>query len=100
LARRVARLLNQNGIRTSRITNHATFQQTTSQIQYRKEYFAEASSLREMFPAEMKVVSSSSLRSDIQVRVLLGKDAVRMSTAHQQAASRMVAAHANPLTSR
>lgn len=84
LAKKVARMLDRSGMHANRITNHATFREATTQIQYRPGYLAEASALHDVFPAQMRVVSGSSLRGDIQVRVLLGKDASRVAKASHQ----------------
>ena len=94
LARRVARLLDQKGVRTGRITNHTTFLQASTEIQYRKGFLTEASSLCEFLPTGTKAVPSSSLRNDIQVRVLLGKDVKSETALLDLAAHPIVTAYA------
>jgi LytR cell envelope-related transcriptional attenuator len=98
MARQVARLLDRNGIHANRITNHTTFRQTTTQIQYRQGYMAEAVALRDVLPAQMKPVPASALRNDIQVRVLLGKDVVSIVRTPLQAYAAADAAHSTPAT--
>jgi hypothetical protein len=98
MARQVARLLDRNGIHANRITNHATFRQTTTQIEYRQGYLAEAVALREVFPAHINAVPGSALRNDIQVRVLLGKDVVSIARTPLQAYAAADAAHSTPAT--
>jgi hypothetical protein len=93
MARQVALLLDHNGIPASRITNHPTFRQPITQIQYRQGYLTEAVALREVFPAQMKAVPGSALRKDIQVRVLLGKDARNIARTPLDAYSAADAAH-------
>jgi len=75
MARQVAAMLDRNGIHANRITNHVTFRQPMTEIQYRHGYQAEAIALRDMVPAQLKAVPDSALRKNVQVRVLLGKDA-------------------------
>ncbi len=94
LAKRVARLLEQKGVRTGRITNHTTFLQARTEIQYRKGFLTEASSLREFLPTDTRTIPSSSLRNDIQVRVLLGRDARSETALPDLAAHPIVTAHA------
>jgi Flp pilus assembly protein TadD len=96
-ARRVARLLDQKGVRTGRITNHTTFHQASTEIQYRKGFLTEASSLREFLPTGTRTIPSSSLRNDIQVRVLLGKDAKSETASLDLTARPIVTAHATPM---
>jgi len=74
MARRVARLLDEKGIHASRISNHQSFREASTQIEYRNGYLMEASHLREYFPGQVIAVPSSSLRKDIHVRVVLGRD--------------------------
>ena len=100
LARQVARVLSHSGVHANRITNHATFRQVVTQIQYRPGYLAEASSLRNIVPGEIKAVPSTVLRSDIQVRVLLGKDASRIAKAAPRFYAEIPAAHTTPVASR
>jgi tetratricopeptide (TPR) repeat protein len=94
LAKRVARLLEERGVRTGRITNHTTFLQARTEIQYRKGFLTEASSLREFLPTDTRTIPSSSLRNDIQVRVLLGRDARSETALPELGAHPIVTAHA------
>jgi Tfp pilus assembly protein PilF len=96
LARRIARMLDQNGVHPARVTNHVNFRQANTKIEYRKGYLPEASRLRQIFAAEVIPESSSSLRSDIHVRILLGKDLSRVTTLRLHPTQFMVVAHAVP----
>ena len=76
MARQVARLLDRNGIHANRITNHATFRQTTTQIQYRQGYLTEAIALRDVLYqrstfANTKVASEKALSLDTRGRLWL-----------------------------
>ena len=75
LAKRVARFLDRQGIETRRVTNHKGFGQRTTVVQFRPGYSFEANEVRAMLsPEHVPIVQSDTLRSDIHVRVLLGKD--------------------------
>jgi len=97
MARQVAGILDHNGIHATRITNHGTFRQTTTQIQYRQGYQAEAVALRGVFPAQIHAVPGSALREDIQVRVLLGKDATNIARLSRETYALADTAHASPV---
>jgi tetratricopeptide (TPR) repeat protein len=100
LAKRVARMLDKNGIHANRVTNHATFHQAKTEIQYRKGYLSEASSLRRIFVAEVKAVPVSTLRKDIQVRVVLGKDVQSVAALRLQTPESVVATQSTEPSSR
>jgi tetratricopeptide (TPR) repeat protein len=100
LARQVARMLDRGGVHANRVTNHATFREATTQIQYRPGYLSEATVLRDMFPARVTAVSDSSLRKDIQVRILLGKDAASVAKAAHQSYALAPAEQATPVASK
>jgi Tetratricopeptide repeat/LytR cell envelope-related transcriptional attenuator len=75
LAKRVARVFDRHGFQTARVTNHKGFRQTTTVVQFRPGHSAEANEVRTMLsPEHVPIVLSDTLRSDIHVRVLLGKD--------------------------
>jgi tetratricopeptide (TPR) repeat protein len=75
LAKRAARFFDRHGIQTARLTNHKGFQQATTVVQFRPGHSAEANDVRAMLsPEYVPIVQSDTLRSDIHVRVLLGKD--------------------------
>jgi tetratricopeptide (TPR) repeat protein len=96
MARHVAGILDRRGIHANRITNHVTFRQATTQIQYRHGYQAQAVALRDAFPAQIKAVPNSALRKDIHVRVLLGQDAAQFAQYPRDAYTIADAVHAAP----
>lgn len=66
--------LKRQGIATARLTNQKPFTQETTQTQYRAGYRAEAAALNAQLPKPGALVETKSLRWDIQVRLVLGKD--------------------------
>ena len=74
MASRVARFLEHHGVPTGRLTNATTFRQPTTQIQYREGYRAEAARLGSMLPKPVPATQAGTLRSDIHVRLVLGRD--------------------------
>lgn len=76
MAKKVAKFLNGDGLPTARLTNQKPYQLPTSQIQYRDGYQAEALRLKSSLPNPSALVQSEGLRVDIDVRLVLGKDAI------------------------
>lgn len=76
MAKKVAKFLNGDGLPTARVTNQKPYQLPTSQIQYREGYQAEALRLKSSLPNPSALVQSEGLRVDIDVRLVLGKDAI------------------------
>lgn len=74
LARRIGSFLQESGYPGARLTNQKPFNVGISQIQYRQGYEAEAQSLRDSVPGQPTLVQADNLRSDIKLRLLLGKD--------------------------
>jgi len=74
MARRVARFLEGHGIATGRLTNATTFQQPRTQIEYREGYRTEAVHVGSALPKPVPAVQGGALRSDIHVRVIVGRD--------------------------
>lgn len=74
LAARVAGYLGRFGVSTGRLTNDSTFAQPTTVIQYREGYRTQAARIGSMLPKAVPVVPAGTLRSDIHVRVVLGRD--------------------------
>lgn len=74
LARRIGTFLRESGYPGTRLTNQKPFNVGLSQIQYRQGYEAAAQSLRQTVPGQPMLVPTESLRGDIQIRLLLGKD--------------------------
>ena len=74
MATRVAGYLARFGVSTGRLTNDKTFLQPTTLIQYREGYRTQAARIGSVLPKEVPVVQADTLRSDIHVRVVLGRD--------------------------
>jgi tetratricopeptide (TPR) repeat protein len=74
MAARVAGYLARFGVSTGRLTNDKTFSQPTTLIQYREGYHTQAARIGSVLPKAVPVVQADTLRSDIHVRVVLGRD--------------------------
>jgi tetratricopeptide (TPR) repeat protein len=74
MAARVAGYLARFGVSTGRLTNDKPFSQPTTLIQYREGYRTQAARIGSMLPKAVPVVQAGALRSDIHVRVVLGRD--------------------------
>ena len=74
LAGKVRQFLSNQGYVTSHITNQKPFQVRMTQIQYREGYQAEAQLLQASMPEMAELVQRNNMRSDIGIRVLLGRD--------------------------
>jgi Tfp pilus assembly protein PilF len=74
MARRVGERLKRSGLNVVRLTNQIPYRQLLTEIQYREGYTNEADKLASTLQRRVIVVHAKSLRSDIQVRLVLGKD--------------------------
>jgi tetratricopeptide (TPR) repeat protein len=74
MAARIAGYLARFGVSTRRLTNDKAFSQPTTLIQYREGYRTQAARIGSMLPKAVPVVRADTLRSDIDVRVVLGRD--------------------------
>jgi len=74
LAGRVATRLSHAGVETALLTNQQPFDQEITQIEYREGYRAAAKRLSATLKGRMAMVRKHDLRSDIQLRLVLGKD--------------------------
>lgn len=77
MARLVSGFLQQGGFAKAGLTNQQPFQQKQTEIHYRSGNDVLAGQINRLMPKQVAMVESSSLRQDIQVRVLLGKDVAR-----------------------
>ena len=77
MARKVAYVLRENGYAKARLTNRKPFTVQTTQIQYRYGHQEDAEHLRSSLPGNTGMVQSNSLRADINLRVVLGRDMVQ-----------------------
>jgi tetratricopeptide (TPR) repeat protein len=74
LAKRVAGRLVGTGVRTARLTNQRPFSQPTTEVQYREGYAAAAAALASKLQQPVQVKPKHDLASNIDVRLVLGKD--------------------------
>lgn len=87
LAQHVSRSLEQQGVATARLTNHKGFGVRNTELQYRVGYEAAAVNLLAALPAGIRLRQTTQLRTDIKVRLVLGKDmASRFADQMQQTA--------------
>lgn len=77
MARQVSAFLQQNGFTKARLTDHQPFGQVQTEIHYRPGNYVLAGQISQMMPKKARLLESYNLRSDIHVRVLLGKDVAR-----------------------
>jgi hypothetical protein len=74
LAGKVRQYLSNQGYVTSHLTNQKPFLVRMTQIQYREGYQAEAQLLQASMPEMTELVQRNNMRTDVGIRVLLGKD--------------------------
>jgi Flp pilus assembly protein TadD len=74
MAKRIGRFLKQSGYAAPRLTNQKPFNVEHSQIQYRSGYENDARLLQSKVPGQPSLVQRDDLRSDIKLRLLIGKD--------------------------
>ncbi len=73
-ARLVGRELRSQGYPVGRYTNDKPFREKTSHVEYRTGYLKRAEDLGSMLPVKPLITKSKSLRRDISVRLVLGRD--------------------------
>jgi Tfp pilus assembly protein PilF len=76
LAKRVAGRLVNAGLRSARLTNQLPFQQARTEVQYREGYATEAAMLASKLQRPVQLKPSNELAHHIDVRLVLGKDAL------------------------
>ena len=76
LAKRVAGRLVDAGVRTARLTNQRPFNHPTTEVQYREGYAAVAAALASKLQHPVQIKPRHDLASHIDVRLVLGKDAL------------------------
>lgn len=96
MARHVSTQLIERGLSRGRLTNQLPFREPVTLVQYRQGYEREASQVSQAFQAvfgEMPgTARSNTLRSDTHVRVLLGRDVIRIASPREaKDASEMLA---------
>lgn len=74
MARKVAGSIGNEGFLKVRLTNQQSFQVALSQVNYRSGYREQAQSLASILPGYPRIAQTNSLRGDINIKVVLGKD--------------------------
>jgi tetratricopeptide (TPR) repeat protein len=74
MARRVAGFLSRHDFAARRLTNAASFRAPATVVEYRTGYRAEAMAMAAVLPTAVALVESQALRSDVDVRLVLGRD--------------------------
>ena len=74
MAKKVGQFLHGGGYPAARLTNQKPFQVMLTQIQYRDGYQAQALRLQSSMPGRPELAQSNDMRTDIGVRLVLGKD--------------------------
>jgi tetratricopeptide (TPR) repeat protein len=74
LAKKTSNHLGNAGYHKIRMTNELPYRQAVSEIQYRPGYETQAHHLQTALQPGVLMVASTTLRSDVQVRLVLGKD--------------------------
>jgi len=80
MARQVSEFLRENGLAHARLTDRPLFHQLETEIHYRPGHYPLAEEVRQTMPNRPPMKESFNLRKDINVRILLGKDASRGAT--------------------
>ncbi len=74
MAREVSNFLGENGLPQARLTDRQPFGQVQTEIHYRPGSYKLAEQISRMMPKQIPVKEGYNLRTDIQVRILLGRD--------------------------
>jgi Flp pilus assembly protein TadD len=74
MARRVGTYLKGSGFAATRLTNQHGFGVAATRVEYRDGYEVEARQVAAAMPRSVDIAPSTTLRSDIGVRLVLGKD--------------------------
>lgn len=77
MAKQVSEFFKSHGFVSPRLTNHKSFSQRDTEIYYRTDNAQAAYQINKMLPKQAKLIETNELRSDIHVKVLLGKDTLR-----------------------
>ncbi|SNX60129.1 Tetratricopeptide repeat-containing protein [Nitrosomonas ureae] len=74
MAKQISYFFQQHGVAKARLTNHQTYKHTQTEIYYRSGNYDQAYQINQMLPMQVKLIESNELRSDIQIKILLGQD--------------------------
>lgn len=84
MARRVGTYLKGSGFAATRLTNQHGFGVAATRVEYRDGHEAEARQVAAAMPRSVDIAPSTTLRSDIGVRLVLGKDMTGSLAAFEQ----------------
>lgn len=84
MARRVGSYLKDSGFAAARLTNQHGFGVAATRVEYRDGYEAEARQVAAAMPRSVDIAPSTTLRRDIGVRLVLGKDMAGSLAAFEQ----------------
>lgn len=84
MARRVGTYLKDSGFAATRLTNQQGFGVAATRVEYRYGYEAEARQVAAAMPRSVDIAPSTTLRRDIGVRLVLGKDMTGSLAAFEQ----------------
>jgi hypothetical protein len=79
-ARKIGEFLKSQGYPPTRLTNQKNYNVLNTQIQYRIGYQSEAKLIQSRFSQPFELVESNDLRSDVSIRIVLGKDVVNQTS--------------------
>ncbi len=74
MAKKVSDFLSISGFANARLTNHNTFNHSTTVIFYLKGNQTQANQLNKVLPKHVEIIETDKLSGDIQVKLLLGQD--------------------------
>lgn len=87
MAKRISKVLSQQGIAVSLLTNEPPYKQQDTKIQYRPGYEQTAMRLKTALQGHAVVVSSPNLSGNSDVRLVLGKDVLSQMTLIEELAN-------------
>ncbi|MEO6292764.1 MAG: LytR C-terminal domain-containing protein [Burkholderiaceae bacterium] len=87
MAKRISKVLSQQGIAVSLLTNEPPYKQQDTKIQYRPGYEQTAMRLKNALQGHAVVVSSPNLSGNSDVRLVLGKDVLNQMTLIEELAN-------------
>lgn len=87
MAKRISKVLSQQGIAVSLLTNELPYKQQDTKIQYRPGYEQTAMRLKNALQGHAVVVSSPNLSGNSDVRLVLGKDVLSQMTLIEELAN-------------
>lgn len=74
MAKNVSKFLELKGLNKLRLTNYGTFHKSRTEILYQPGNYDLARKISQLMPDQMELTESFSLRSDIKIKIILGRD--------------------------